>query len=173
MEQGGGLAETNLILDIYQAFGVVAKHPRVDPARVAVIGFSRGAQAALYASLQRFDAAWNRSGIAPAIFLPVYPDCSIHFRDDTAVAASPIRMSGGSGDEYNSAATCAAHTERLEAAGADVSLTVFPGAPHVFDNPAVPTQPTVAKGAQTVRACSPHEAADGAIVEGPKDTPFT
>ena len=82
-------------------------------------------------------------------------------------------MFGGSGDDYNPAATCAAYTERLKAAGADVSLTVFPGAQHVFDNPAGPPQPTVAKGAQTVRACSLHEAADGVIVEGPKDTPFT
>lgn len=167
------LARTNLILDVYRALGVLAKHPRVDPARVAVMGFSRGGQAALYASLKRFDVAWNRSGIKPAIFLPVYPDCSIRFRDDTAVVASPIRMFGGSGDDYNPAATCAAYTERLIAAGADVNLTVFPGAQHVFDNPVGPPQPTVAKGAQTVRSCSLHEAADGAIVEGPEDTPFT
>ncbi|WP_342142049.1 dienelactone hydrolase family protein [Methylobacterium fujisawaense] len=167
------LARTNLILDIYRALGVLAKHPRVDPERVAVMGFSRGGQAALYASLKRFDAAWNRSGITPAIYLPVYPDCSIQFRDDTAVVARPIRMFGGGGDDYNPAKTCAAYTERLKAAGADVSLTVFSGAQHVFDNPAGPPQPTVAKGAQTVRACSLHEGADGAIVEGAEDTPFT
>jgi dienelactone hydrolase len=82
-------------------------------------------------------------------------------------------MFGGSGDDYNPAKTCAAHTDRLKAVGADVSLTVFPGAQHVYDNPAGPPQPTVAKGAQTVRGCSLHEAADGVIVEGPKDTPFT
>ncbi len=120
----------------------------------------------VYASLKRFDSAWNRSGITPAVFLPVYPDCSIRFRDDTAVVASPIRVFGGSGDDYNPAAICAAYMERLKAVGADVSLTVFPGAQHVFDNPAGPPQPTVAKGAQTVRGCSLHEAADGAIVEG-------
>ena len=167
------LARTNLILDIYRALGVLAKHSRVDPARVAVMGFSRGGQAALYASLKRFDAAWNRSGIMPAIYLPVYPDCSIRFRDDTAVAARPIRMFGGSSDDYNPAATCSAYTERLKAAGVDVSLTVYPGAQHVFDNPVGPTKPVIAKGAQSVRACSLHEAAGGAIVQGPKDTPFT
>ncbi|MCJ2058205.1 dienelactone hydrolase family protein [Methylobacterium sp. J-048] len=167
------LARTNLILDIYRALGVLAKHPRVDPARVAVMGFSRGGQAALYAGLSRFDAAWNRSGITPALYLPVYPDCAIRFRDDTAVVARPIRMFGGGGDDYNPAASCAAYTERLKAAGADVSLTVYPGAQHVFDNPAGPPQPTVAKGAQTVRACAIREEANGVLVAGPNDTPFT
>ncbi|WP_019905626.1 dienelactone hydrolase family protein [Methylobacterium sp. 77] len=167
------LSRTNLILDIYRALGVLAKHPRTDPKRVAVMGFSRGGQAALYASLKRFDAAWNRSGITPALFLPVYPDCSIRFQDDTTILTRPIRMFGGSGDDYNPAASCAAYTERLKAAGADVSLTVFPGAQHVFDNPAGPPQPVVAKGAQTVRACLLHEERDGVIVEGSKDTPFT
>jgi dienelactone hydrolase len=167
------LARTNLILDIYRALGVLAKHPRVDPARVAVMGFSRGGQAALYASLKRFDAAWNRSGITPALYLPVYPDCSVRFQDDTALVDRPVRMFGGGGDDYNPAATCAAYAERLKAAGADVSLTVYPGAQHVFDNPAGPARPTVAKGAQTVRACAIREAADGALVEGPDATPFT
>ncbi|MFF9552228.1 dienelactone hydrolase family protein [Methylobacterium fujisawaense] len=167
------LARTNLILDIYRALGVLAQHPRVDPARIAVMGFSRGGQAALYASLKRFDAAWNRSGVTPALYLPVYPDCAIRFRDDTALVDRPIRMFGGSGDDYNPAATCAAYAERLKAAGADVGLTVYPGAQHVFDNPNGPAHPVVAKGAQTVRACAIREAVDGALVEGPNATPFT
>src|SRR3954451_12195493 len=48
------LGRTNLILDIYRALEVLAKHPRVDPARIGLMGFSRGAQATLYASLKRF-----------------------------------------------------------------------------------------------------------------------
>lgn len=36
------VGRTNLILDIYRALDVLAKHPRVDPERVAIMGFSRG-----------------------------------------------------------------------------------------------------------------------------------
>ena len=167
------LSRTNLILDIYRALGVLAKHPRVDPARVAVMGFSRGGQAALYASLKRFDAAWNRSGITPAVFLPVYPDCSIRFQDDTATVGRPDpdvrrqRRRLQSGRDL-----CRLH-RAAEGGGGRCQPDGVPGAQHVFDNPVGPPQPTVAKGAQTVRACSLHEAADGVIVEGPKDTPFT
>lgn len=57
------LGRLNFVLDIYRALDVLAKHPRVDPQRVALMGFSRGGQAALYASLKRFHKMWNRSGI--------------------------------------------------------------------------------------------------------------
>ena len=80
----------------------------------------------LYASLKRFDALWNRSGIALAAYLPVYPDCSITFVSDTDVANRPIRILAGGADDYNPAAPCAAYVERLKAAGRDVMLTVYP-----------------------------------------------
>lgn len=167
------LGRTNLILDIYRALEVLAKHPRVDPERVAIMGFSRGGQAALYASLKRFDARWNRSGIAPAAYLPLYPDCSITFVGDTEVAERPIRILAGGGDDYNPAATCAAYVERLKAAGRDVALTVYPNAHHVFDNPIGPERPTPIAEAQTVRNCTIREEPAGRLVNARTGQPFT
>jgi dienelactone hydrolase len=42
------LGRLNMILDLYRSFVVLAGHPRIDPNRIAVMGFSRGGQAALY-----------------------------------------------------------------------------------------------------------------------------
>ena len=41
------LGRLNLSLDAYRALEVLAKHPRVDPKRIVLMGFSRGGQATL------------------------------------------------------------------------------------------------------------------------------
>ncbi|MER2265033.1 dienelactone hydrolase family protein [Methylobacterium oxalidis] len=167
------LSRTNLILDIYRALGVLATHPRVDPARVAVMGFSRGGQATLYASLARFDRAWNRSGLTPAIYLPVYPDCSITFQTDTDLVARPVRILAAGADDYNPAGPCLAYAARLREAGRDAAITVYPGGQHVFDNPVGPREPTVSPGAQTVRNCSIREEPEGRLVNARTGEPFS
>src|SRR5690348_2557227 len=86
------LGRLNFILDIYRALDVLAKHPRVDPSRIVLMGFSRGGQAALYASLKRFHRMWNKSGVEFAAYIPFYPDCVTTFVSDTDVADRPIRI---------------------------------------------------------------------------------
>ena len=129
------LGRLNFILDIYRGLDVLAKHPRVDPQRVVLMGFSRGGQAALYASLKRFHQLWNKSGVEFAAYIPFYPDCATTFAGDTDTADKPIRIFGGTPDDYNPIALCKAYAERLKAAGRDVQVTEYPNAPHSFDNP--------------------------------------
>ena len=107
------LGRLNFVLDIYRALDILAKHPRVDPERIALMGFSRGGQAALYASLTRFNKMWNKSGIQFAAFIPFYPDCATTYSGDTDVAERPIRIFHGIPDDYNPVASCKAFVERL------------------------------------------------------------
>lgn len=166
------LGRLNFVLDIYRALDILAKHPRVDTSRIVLMGFSRGGQAALYASLKRFHRMWNKSGVEFAAYLPFYPDCATTFMSDTDVADRPIRIFHGSIDDTNPPATCKAYVARLRAAGHDVELTEYPGAAHSFDNPAAPNPPA-RSNTQSVRNCTIREDAPGQLINVATKQPFT
>ena len=166
------LGRLNFILDIYRALDVLAKHPSIDPTRIALMGFSRGGQATLYASLKRFHRLWNKSGVEFAAYVPFYPDCMTTFLSDNDVVGRPIRIFGGTQDDYNPIAASKAYVERLRAAGADVELTEYPNASHAFDNP-LGAQPAMLRpGFQSARNCKIQEEADGLLVNTDTKQPF-
>lgn len=167
------LGRLNFILDNYRALAVLAKHARLDPQRIVLMGFSRGGQAALYASLKRFNAIWNKSGTEFAGYIPFYPDCATTFVSDVEVVDRPIRIFGGAQDDYNPAALCKPYVERLEAAGKNVQLTVYPTASHAFDNPLGSVPPAEVKGGQTVRHCSIREEPEGTLINASTREPFS
>lgn len=167
------LGRLNFILDIYRALDIVAAHPRVDPHRIALLGFSRGGQAALYASLKRFHRMWNTSGAEFAAYVAFYPDCMTTFISDADVADRPIRIFGGAQDDYNPTSNCRAYVERLRAAGRDVVLTEYPDASHAFDNPLAPRSAAVSPKFQSVRNCNIRESGDGVLINAATNQPFT
>jgi dienelactone hydrolase len=167
------LGRLNFILDIYRALEVAAKHPRVDPQRIVLMGFSRGGQAALYASLKRFHQLWNKSGTEFVAYIPFYPDCATTFVSDTEVADHPIRIFGGTRDDYNPIGLCKAYAERLKGAGHDVQVTEYPNAPHSFDNPLGAQPAAVSPRSQSVRNCKIREEPVGLLINAMTHQPFT
>jgi dienelactone hydrolase len=167
------LGRLNMILDAYRILELLAKHPRVDPSRIALMGFSRGGQAALFASLKRFHQSWNKSSIEFAAYLPFYPDCMTTYQADTEVADRPIRIFHGTPDDYNPVAKCRGYVERLRGASRDVQLTEYPNASHAFDNPLGSLTPFAVKGAQTVRRCTIREESLGQLINTETAKPFT
>ena len=167
------LGRLNFILDIYRALEVLAKHPRVDPGRIVLMGFSRGGQAALYASLNRFHQQWNKSGEQFAAYIPFYPDCATSYAGETEVAEKPIRIFHGIPDDYNPVASCKPYIERLREAGRDVVLTEYPDAQHGFDTPLNVGAVVVSTGAQTVRGCKIHEGDGGVLINVSTSQPFS
>jgi dienelactone hydrolase len=167
------LGRLNFILDIYRALDVLAKHPRVDPDRIALMGFSRGGQAALYASLTRFNKLWNKSGIQFAAYIPFYPDCATAYSSDGEIADKPIRIFHGMPDDYNPVANCKPYIQRLRDAGRDVVLTEYPDAQHGFDTPLNVGLVITATGAQTVRNCKIRESEGGILLNVSTQAPFS
>jgi dienelactone hydrolase len=166
------LGRFNMILDAYRGADVLAAHPRIDPARIAVIGFSRGGQSALYSSLRRFQQAWTPR-VTFAAHIPLYASCTPTLIGDTDVSAVPIRQFHGAADDYVPVAPCRAYFQRLRAAGRDAQLIEYPDAHHAYDNPLGSKTPTVAKGSQSVRACNLKEEPLGTIINAETGQPFT
>jgi dienelactone hydrolase len=168
------LGRLNLILDIYRSLDILAHHPRVDPDRIVLMGFSRGGQAALYASLDRFNKLWNKSGAQFAAYVPFYPDCSTSYATDTEVANRPIRIFHGTPDDYNPVASCRTFVTRLKEAKRDVVLTEYPDSQHAFDAGLLGANTiTVSANAQTVRNCHIKEGEAGVLMNADTQTPFS
>jgi dienelactone hydrolase len=167
------LGRLNLIVDIYRSLEILAKHPRVDPERIVLMGFSRGGQAALYASLDRFNKLWNKSGVQFAGYIPFYPDCSTRYATDTEVAARPIRIFHGTPDDYNPVASCKAYVARLLDAKRDVVLTEYPDSAHGFDAGLLGANTiAVSANAQTARNCHIREGEGGVLMNADTQAPF-
>ena len=166
------LGRLNFILDIYRAQEMLAKHPRVDPDRIVLMGFSRGGQAALYASLNRFHKLWNRSGVQFAAYIPFYPDCATSYIGEADIGDRKVRIFHGAADDYNPVASCKAYVQRLRDAKRDAELTEYANAFHVFDNPIGPVPATKAATSQTVRDCAVRETEGGALINTATNVAF-
>jgi dienelactone hydrolase len=179
---GRGIVNTNydqsqlgrlaMIVDVYRALDVLARHPRIDPTRIALMGFSRGGQAALYSSLKRFQRLYGPMGQEFAAYIVFYPLCNTTYHEDEDVVDKPIRIFHGNADDYAPVAPCRAYVERLKAKGKNVQLTEYNGAGHNFDNRRLKT-PLKLEKAQTTRRCECAEAEDGVIINVKTKQPFT
>jgi dienelactone hydrolase len=164
------LAQT---LDLFRALEVLAKHPRIDPQRIAVMGFSRGGGATLAASLKRVHRLHAAAG-GPEIaaYIALYASCNTAYVDAMDVVDKPMRLFHGAADDWNPAETCRAYADRLRSAGRDVAFTQYAGAHHVFDWARL-KKPLKLANVQSARACRLQEGADGRIVNAVTGAPFT
>jgi dienelactone hydrolase len=167
------LGRLAMTYDAYRALEILEKHPRIDPGRIALMGFSRGGQGALYASARRFQRMHGPASKRDfAAYVPFYASCGTKFLEDEDLSRSPIRMFHGAADNYVPVAPCREYVQRLKAKGVDVALTEYPGAHHVFDGRLFKT-PVVAAKSQSTRNCQLAERQNGVVVNVKTGQPFS
>jgi len=121
------------IVDARRALELLSKHPRIDPARIGCIGSSLGGVGCLYQSVKRFQKMWGAPGLEFAASVPMYPVCNFKYVEDDEMSDEPIRIHIGDLDQYGSAESCVKYVERLHLKGKDITITVYPGVHHAFD----------------------------------------
>ncbi len=128
------LSSFSMIVDAYRSLQLLSQHPRIDPTRIAVMGFSKGGFAALYSSMKRFQNLWSTPGAEFSAYIAFYTRCDTPFLEDENVSGHPIRLFHGSADDYVPVEPARHYVDRLKRAGKDIQLTVYQGARHSFDN---------------------------------------
>ena len=164
------LSTYTMMNDAFAALAVLGKHPRIDPNKIAVMGFSKGAVPALYASMNRFQSAHAPEGASFAAYIGFYTPCNTAMIDDEKVSAKPIRLYHGIADDWVPVGPCRDYVARLKKAGANIDLVEYPGAYHAFDNQAIPGTLQLPQ-AQTWRKCRFEEKPQGVIINSDSGQP--
>jgi dienelactone hydrolase len=161
-----------MTVDAYRALGVLARHPQIDGNRIAVKGFSKGAAAALYSSMERFRQRYGPSSVRFAAHIGLYNSCHAAYKDEANVSGAPIRLFHGEADDWTPISQCREYVERLRKKGVDIALIGYPGAHHAYDNFERKGEPEFISDAQTVRNCGVIED-DRGLVNSRTGRPFT
>jgi len=168
----GAPSPTARIVDAYRALELLAKHPRIDPNRIAIMGLSHGGWAALYSSAKRFyrmhGPADGRMFAAHVVF---YPGCIQDYLEGDDIVDKPVRIFHGDADDQLPIEACREYVARLRTAGKDVVLTEYAGAHHVFDARNL-TDPVKQPQGISLNRCRLDEGVDGQMLNRSTRQPF-
>jgi dienelactone hydrolase len=133
----------------YGSLIYLAKHPRIDPARIGVMGFSWGGALSLISATEELTRAYTGGAYRFAAHLPVYPTCWPHsailqgrhrvFNASVyqAMTGAPVHILAAALDDFDDDPdACPKFVRALPASvRSSVSVTVYPDVGHGFDVP--------------------------------------
>ena len=160
------------LTDAFRALSMLGAHPRIDPRRIAALGFSHGGWVTLWASQAQFERRFLRAHVEFAAHAAVYPaGCNARLLTETDMAPGPVRIFVGTDDDWTPMAPCREWVARRQAAGRRVSLVDYRGALHAFDVPAF-TPPRRLADVVNPASCAVVQRRDGTFVDN-EGRPFS
>ena len=126
------ITETTMVADAYAALKFLVARPEIDPRRIAIVGFSYGAMAAVLAAYEQVANRVAPNGPRFAAHVGYYGPCLASFENNRATGA-PILMLSGELDVITDKKRCADTAEELRRGGAAVDQIVYAGAYSQWD----------------------------------------
>lgn len=126
------ITETMLLADAFAGLRYLAARPEIDGDRIALVGFSYGGMAAVFAAHEQIAATLAPGGERFAAHAAFYAPCVARFADRRATGA-PVLMLMGGRDAIIDRERCAEAAADLRAGGGHVESVVFPQAFHQWD----------------------------------------
>ena len=120
------------LADAFGALAFASKLPYVDPARIAAVGYSQGADTALAIASSRFAAFAFPRDLKYRAVAAFYPPCANRAGAGLTI---PTLILVGELDDVTPKADCERLVRNQPSSRADVKLVVYPGAHHLFDDP--------------------------------------
>lgn len=123
--------------DAFAALGMLASHPKIDPKRIAVMGFSRGGITAIRSAVLPIIKGSAPPDLRFAAHVALYSGGCAGLLAVTpkpgAFSPEPMLFIHGDADDYTYASDCQSYAQRISAAGTPTEFVMLPGARHKFD----------------------------------------
>jgi dienelactone hydrolase len=126
---------TATLADAYAALRLLLTHPRIDPDRIVLMGFSRGGTVSLVAALEPMRRRALPDGARFAAHVALYPGCTTRYLAGETSGA-PVLMLLGGADDQAPPGPCRRWAEWFRTKGTAVHLVEYPNARHLFDGSA-------------------------------------
>jgi dienelactone hydrolase len=138
---GPGIWPTGLA-DAYAALRMLAADPRIDAARIAIVGFSYGGEVAHLTAFERLRAALDPGAVRFAAHVAYYPAGVFGaLAEPAAYTGSPVLMLLGERDDNLPAAKISGYLAYTKASDfpAPIEVVTYPGAYHAWTVPSLTT----------------------------------
>lgn len=130
------LSYATVVADAYAALAALAQRPDVDASRVAIAGFSRGAEGARQAAFESFRKGAGAGELRFAAHVALYPICVTSILDASDMTGAPTLILSGAKDDSAPPRNCEDYAAFMKSrnAGFPVEVRVYPDAHHGWDD---------------------------------------
>jgi dienelactone hydrolase len=120
------------LVDAYSALKVLSKDPRIDPNRIAVLGWANAAQGILVSQISKVSEIYG-DGLHFAAAVAITPVSAGLWWISENVERTPTLILCGEKDMFAPCEHCRQYAELMDKAGGNITVISYPSAGHAWD----------------------------------------